>query len=85
MKYVVIDAIKSGDIYTEEFNTADEALDYAEREWSRLSRHDQARRESYIVLASVNPDEDAEDHFDGDVVKDFTEVAIKDVQGSLKR
>ena len=34
-----------------------------------LTKCDQKRRTAFYVLGSVNPDEDAPDHYDGDIVK----------------
>ena len=69
MKYIVMDQIMNGDLFTEEFDTVDEALEYGEAEWEHLSEVDKDRRESFILLESANPDEDAENHLDGDIVR----------------
>ena len=68
MKYILIDQIKNGDMFTEEYNDLEQARAAADRQFSSLSAHDKARRESFFVLKSVNPDEEAMDHFDGDPV-----------------
>ena len=68
MKYIVYDQIRNGDLYTGEFDNLEEAIRYAEREWDRMSDHDQGRRECYGVLESVNPDPEADNHMDGDWV-----------------
>lgn len=70
MEYVLIDEIRNGDIFTNEFDDKDEAIKYARDEWSRMSDHDKARRGSYYVLESINPDEEAVDHLDGNPVWD---------------
>ena len=69
MKYIVMDQIKNGDLFTEEFATAEEAITSAEYGWDHLTNKEKQMRESYIVLESVNPDEEAENHLDGDVIK----------------
>lgn len=69
MKYVVMDQIKNGDIFTEEFETEAEAIEAAEAEWNHLSKYDKKHRESFFVLESANPDEEAGNHLDGDVVR----------------
>lgn len=69
MKYILIDWVKDGDMFTEEFETVEEAVETASYEWEQLSTHDKNRRSEFYVLESVNPDEDAEDHLDGDIVK----------------
>lgn len=68
MKYIVMD-YKSGELFTEEFATEAEAIEAAEAEWNNLSEHDKAKRDEYFVLESINPDEEAENHLDGDIVK----------------
>ena len=69
MKYIIMDQIMNGDLFTEEFNTAEEALEAGEAEWEHLSRVDKNGRTSFFVLESMNPDEDAENHLDGDIVR----------------
>ena len=68
MKYIVMD-YRDGDLFTEEFETENEAIETAEAEWNNLSEHDKKQREEFFVLESANPDEDAENHFDGDIIK----------------
>lgn len=70
MKYIVIDC-KNGDEFTEEFETKEEAINYADANWNGLSDYDKKQRDNYFVLESVNPDEEAENHFDGDIVKAY--------------
>ena len=69
MKYVLIDWVKDGDMFTEEFETAEKAVESASYEWEHLSQSDKNTRSDFYVLESANPDEDAEDHFDGNIVK----------------
>ena len=69
MKYVLIDWVRDGDMFTEEFETAEKAVESASYEWEHLSESDKNRRSDFYVLESANPDEDAEDHFDGNIVK----------------
>ena len=64
MKYVIIDDCGT-DLYTEEFNDKEKAVNQAICKWNRLSDHDKNRRMAFFVLESVNPDEEAEDHLDG--------------------
>lgn len=70
MKYIVVDELKN-DMFTEEFETKEEAVKAADEEWDRLTESDKNRRTSYYVLESSNPDEEAEDHFDGDIIKSY--------------
>lgn len=70
MKYIVIDELKN-DMFTNEYETKEKAVKVAGQEWGRLTESDKKRRVAFYVLESVNPDEDAENHFDGDVVKSY--------------
>ena len=65
MKYIVMDEPKKeyGDAYTKEYDTLDEAIREAEYEAAH-----KAKDRTISVLESVNPDESAEDHFDGNIV-----------------
>ena len=67
MKYIVIDERKN-DFFTEEFESKDEAIKTAKSDWDRRTEHDKKRTVAYYVLESVNPDEDADDHFDGNPI-----------------
>ena len=68
-KYIVIDEKRNGigEIFDENYETAKEAVESAEGQWSHLTAMEQKARTIY-VLESVNPDEDAEDHFDGNII-----------------
>ena len=68
MKYIIMD-FKDGDFFTDEFSSKKEALQEAEEQWEQLTEHDQQRRTAFYVLESINPDEEAPDHYDGDIVK----------------
>lgn len=70
MKYVVIDELKNGycgDMFTNEFNTMKDAMKNADWEWKRLTTEEKKKTTIY-VLKSINPDEDADDHLDGNVI-----------------
>lgn len=69
MKYIVIDQRKdgTGDIFTTECSNAPEAIQEARKEWEHLTGDERKARVIY-VLESVNPDENAPDHFDGNEV-----------------
>lgn len=70
MRYIVVDELKN-DMFTEEFETKEEAVKAADEEWDRLTESDKNRRTSYYVLESSNSDEEAEDHFDGNIIKSY--------------
>ena len=68
MKYITIKTTKdyTGDQYDKEFDSREAAIDEAVMLWNHLTDSDK-KKETVFVMESVNPDEDAEDHFDGDV------------------
>ena len=68
MLYIVCDQVKNGDLFTEEFDDLEKAVKAANRDWEHMSDYDKNRREAFYVLESANPDESAENHFDGDPV-----------------
>lgn len=68
MRFILIDQILNGDMFNNEFETKEEAIKKANSEWEALSDSDKKRRESFYVIESVNPNEEAEDHFDGNLV-----------------
>lgn len=70
MKYVVVDATKT-DWFTSEFDNKKDAIKEADYQFDRLTEFDKKKRESFYVLESANPDEDADNHFDGNVVKQY--------------
>ena len=68
MRYIIID-VKNGDMFNKEFNSKEEALKQAEIDFSYLTKADLKEREAFYVLESINPDEEADNHYDGDIVK----------------
>lgn len=72
MKYIIIDDYK-GDCFSSEFNTAEEAIKQADIEWAHLTEKEKRNRTAFYVLESVNPDEDAENHYDGTPIKNYKE------------
>ena len=69
MKYIVIENHKdgTGDWITSEFDSKQDAIRLAEIQYNYLTAKEKAKRD-VIVLESVNPDEDAENHFDGNPI-----------------
>ena len=58
----------SGDnISAEEFTSAEEAIKEADWEWYLLHYSEKKKRKIYVI-ESANPDEDAPDHFDGNII-----------------
>lgn len=68
MKYIIMD-FKDGGFFSDEFGTKEGALQEAEEQWKQLTEYDQRHRKAFYVLESINPDEDASDHYDGNIVK----------------
>lgn len=70
MRYVLIDEVGM-DVFNKEFENKEEAMKKAELEWEKLSDYDKKRRTAFYLFESANPDEEAENHFDGDVIKSW--------------
>lgn len=69
MKYLVVYATR-GDEFVEEFDNKEEAFENADYQWSHLTKNEKRDCEFY-VLESANADEDAENHMDGDVLREY--------------
>lgn len=65
-KYIAISE-RGNDNWTKEFDELDKAIAYSKDCWNRLTDSEKKKCKEY-VLESVNADEEAPDHFDGDVV-----------------
>ena len=67
MRYIVIDERRdgTGDMFSTEFDSLLDAMWYADGEWDHLTDGEKEQR-TVRVLDSANPDEEAENHFDGD-------------------
>ena len=68
MRYIIID-VSRGDMFTKEYEDKAEAIKQAEIDFSYLTDYDKKQRSDFYVLESANPDEEAENHYDGEVVK----------------
>ena len=51
--------------------TLEEAIKEADKQFSYLTDADKRNRTSFYVLESIDPDEESERHFDGDIVKQY--------------
>ena len=70
MKYLVMRKQKrSMDEEINEFNTLEEAIKFSDSEFNYLCESDRKNCEYFFILESVNPDENAEDHYDGNFAK----------------
>lgn len=72
MKYISVDDVvnrygQALESFSHEFYTLEKAKSDANNNWTHLSEYEKTNRKVY-ALESVNPDEDAEDHYDGDIV-----------------
>lgn len=67
MKYIYITGTEHDEEVTES-NNKEELIEMAKRDWSHMNDEDKKRTVNHYVIESINPDEDAENHFDGDIV-----------------
>lgn len=70
MKYLVIREQRN-DAYVDEFETKEEAIAFADEEWRSMCEQDKNSTSNFYVLESINPDEDADNHFDGNPIKEW--------------
>lgn len=70
MQYIICH-YKNGDMFNKEFDSAEEAIKHADIQWSKMADYDKKRATAYYVLKSVNADVEAENHFDGDIIKEY--------------
>ena len=73
MKYIVMMEYdnKLIDTVLRETDSELEAVEEAFYTWYHLTGNEWEHTEYLVVLESYNPDENAEDHYDGDVIVDF--------------
>lgn len=71
MKYLVVDNQMQYGATEEikEFEILEDAMEYAEHSWNCMSDNDKKYTTAYYVLESVNPDEESDNHYDGDIIK----------------
>lgn len=67
MKYVILDE-RNNDLFTSEFDTKEEATKEARKQFEYLTDSEKTKLVSFCVIESVNPDEEAPDHFDGNII-----------------
>lgn len=70
MKYILITGTRN-DEEVKEFKTAQDAIKEGEYIWSRMCEADKSATDYMYVLESANPDETADNHFDGNHIKDW--------------
>ncbi|MBO7132264.1 hypothetical protein J6V85_03365 [Candidatus Saccharibacteria bacterium] len=69
MKYIVIDERKNGygDMFSEEFDSLRKSINYANNQWYYWTEKEKNERR-LLIIESVNPDEEAENYFDGRII-----------------
>lgn len=67
-KYILIERTGNEQV-TSEYDDKFEALSELHTGWLHMSRADQEKVTDFYVLESANPDEDADNHLDGDFVE----------------
>lgn len=68
MKFIVI-YDTGADMFADEFSDKEEALSFAADKWEHLTEAEKKKYAGFYVLESANPDEEAENHFDGTPIK----------------
>lgn len=71
MRYVLMDVRKNEEIFCEEFDDLDAAIAKGQKDWDSLTEKEKKNVESFYVLESVNPDETADNHYDGNFVEEW--------------
>lgn len=69
-RFVVVDQ-KDNDCFSTECDTMEQAIMEADNQWGLLTNAEKKSRIAFYILESVNPDEEAVDHFDGNIVKNY--------------
>lgn len=64
--YILIDEIKTGDIFTEIYTTAKEAKAAARHELDKMTEYDKRRRRAFYILVNDDPES-----LDGDILKEY--------------
>lgn len=69
--YVVICDTDRALTETTDFETEQEAIAYANRDFDRMSEYDKKHTVAYYVIKSNDPNPASECHTDGDLIKDY--------------
>ena len=64
--YILIDELKTGDIFTEVYHTAKEAKAAARNALDKLTETDKRRRSAFYILTNSDPES-----LDGDILKKY--------------
>lgn len=68
MKYIFVREFNNGDEYIKEFDSKEEAVKFGDQDWHHTTDSERRKCKYCYVLESDNPDEDDENHFDGNPV-----------------
>lgn len=76
MKYIiwrdiVWDKRHSGQVFTEEYDNKEEAVREADLIWKETTDEEKRHFVDFLVLESVDPDENSVNHYDGNEVKRY--------------
>lgn len=70
MKYILTIGTR-GNEEIREFADADKAIKEGDYIWNHMCEADKKATQYMYVLESINPDEDADNHFDGERIKEW--------------
>ena len=71
MRYVLMDVRKNDEIWSEEFDDLDAAIAKGQKDFDSLTRSEKNNVKLFCVIESVNSDETADNHYDGDIVREW--------------
>lgn len=71
MRYVLMDVRKNDEIWSEEFDDLDAAIAKGQKDFDSLTEKEKKNVESFYILESVNPDETADNHYDGNIIREW--------------
>ena len=76
MRYIIWDEQKDGQTFAEEYESKEEAIRLADLYWNRYKTEtEKGKTLAFYVLESENPDEEADNHFDGNPVKVYKDCS----------
>lgn len=70
MKYIVMD-VRANDIFTDEFNSITEAIEYAVYIWGSMWDIDKAKVNSFYVIESDATNGEEVNYYEGKVLKEY--------------
>ena len=70
-KPFLVVTVKDENVYSDEYESLNEAEKSADYRFSLLTKYDRKKTEAFYILETINPDPEAENHFDGNIVKNY--------------